>query len=277
MADVAEAVDRMTLSEAEFHLPPEVWEQIFRHLKGTQLLKVRLVCHRWKAIVDRDRSLWTEMRITTLPVFSTDAQPLGEVMPPAPAVSLRSKKIETLNSWLFGERLTSIRLFGCDVTLKALVEMLRRCPNLVRLHLDMVTFTCTKEPDVVDFQLVQMEELERIGYAHVFDVYLGLFPHLRKLVLDCDLSWRNSAENEARFISTVQRTLESLQFSPIPYLLQRMSEMTDLRLKQVHLLMSHEQNAVELSRLQPSLEEMIMPNWCMSSSVTKHSAVHSEH
>ncbi|KAL1400948.1 hypothetical protein pipiens_007010 [Culex pipiens pipiens] len=111
MATVSELVNRMTLSEPEFYLPPELWELIFAHLAGKRVLVMRLVCHRWKTIVDRKRSLWDTLSLCVR--CSTMYERFRpESLPPVTGFRMNWGTIEDVDSWWpsFGESLTRINL-----------------------------------------------------------------------------------------------------------------------------------------------------------------------
>lgn len=173
------------MPDFEFDLPPELWEQIFALSNGQTLLTARLVCHRWRAIADRKRSLWTKMRHRFQYGLQLDEQFARDRWTPATSIRLNGSKILLVESswWVpLGERLTDINMLCCKVTLATLLGMLRYTPNLERLSLYMVLVDCEEEP-VGDFQLVKMREFH-VRADSTFGVFGEVFPRLSSLILE---------------------------------------------------------------------------------------------
>ncbi|EDS43987.1 conserved hypothetical protein [Culex quinquefasciatus] len=239
----------------QFDLPPELWSQIFAHLKPQQLLRIRLVCHRWKAIVDRERSLWARLRIK-FPDEVTLDENFRPFIAPAADVQLEAVRIVTVDSW-WPTHLTCVRMRGCQVSLESFLGMLRRTPNLTQLELIYVEFTSGGNPEVVDFRLERLESLELIQYSDdLLDLFGRLCPRLRELSLEDD------GEHDrvtARLIESVQDTLQRLKLWMTPYVLQKMSLLERLQLKSVELTdLQEDEYALSVSRFQPSLEELLV-------------------
>ncbi|XP_038105044.1 uncharacterized protein LOC6050204 [Culex quinquefasciatus] len=262
MATVSELVNRMTLSEPELHLPPELWELIFAHLAGKRVLVMRLVCHRWKTIVDRKRSLWNTLSVCVR-YSTTNERFHPESLPPVTGFCVNWSTIEDVDCWWpsFGERLTRIKLGYGSVTLNLVVGMLRHTPNLTHLHLSRFRETSEEEP-VVDFQLERMEELY-LEYS-ICDAFVETFPRLRNLKMDLNEGYQ---EITARLMNFVQGTLEELDFKATPYLMKEIAKMERLKLKTLRFKGGCE-FAVQLSRIQPSLEKIFLilkastPDFC---------------
>ncbi|XP_039439144.1 uncharacterized protein LOC120420222 [Culex pipiens pallens] len=241
----------------EFDLPPELWEQIFAHLNGQTLLSARLVCHRWRAIADRKRSLWAKMRHRFHYGLQLDEQFARDRWTPATSIRLNGSKILLVESswWVpLGERLTDINLLCCKVTLETLLGMLRRTPNLERLSLYMVLVDCEEEP-VGDFQLLKMREFH-VRADSTFGVFGEVFPRLSSLILELGCSGQ---EQSCRLIQLVQGTLKRLRFRATKYLALNMSLMNRLQLQHLNVVGSYEVAALYLCHVQPSIEELIMP------------------
>ncbi|KAL9695749.1 hypothetical protein quinque_015034 [Culex quinquefasciatus] len=219
----------------QFDLPPELWSQIFAHLKPHQLLRIRLVCHRWKAIADRVRSLWARLRIK-FPQEVTLDENFRPFIAPAADVQLEAVRIVTVDSW-WPTHLTCVRMRGCHVSLQSFLGMLRRTLNLTQLELIYVEFTSGGNPEDVDFRLEQMKSLELI--------------HLKTTV--------SNDRATARLIESVQDTLQRLKLWMTPYVLQKMSLLERLQLKSVELTdLQEDEYALSVSRIQPSLEELLV-------------------
>ncbi|XP_039439162.1 uncharacterized protein LOC120420239 [Culex pipiens pallens] len=240
----------------QFDLPPELWSQIFAHLKPQQLLRIRLVCHRWKAIADRERSLWTRLRIKFTDEVVTLDENFRPFIAPAAEVQLEAVRIVTVDSW-WPTHLTCVRMRGCHVSLESFLGMLRRTPNLTQLGLLFVEFASGGNGGVVDFRLERLESLELIQYSDdLLDLFGRLCPRLRELSLEDDGEHDRAT---ARLIESVQDTLQRLKLWMTPYVLQKMSLMERLQLKSVELTdLQEDEYALSLSRFQPSLEELLV-------------------
>ncbi|XP_039439139.1 uncharacterized protein LOC120420218 [Culex pipiens pallens] len=246
----------------QFDLPPELWPRIFAHLQPQQLLSLRLVCRRWKAIADRERPLWNRICIHVPDGVTLDARfRMKSCAPSVTCLKLNRANIVTVDSWWrsLGERLTCIEMRDCRVALGTLLGMLRCTPNLRRLSLRYTAFTCREEP-VVNFKLDRMEELD-LYFEELFEVYVRIFPRLRRFSYDhMETDWDGIRD---RLIQSTQGTLQHLEFYPTAKLLQAMTSMDRLRLSSVTLfthMQDHDQHdAARLCRVQQSLERLVIP------------------
>ncbi|KAL1377419.1 hypothetical protein pipiens_016275 [Culex pipiens pipiens] len=142
MATVSALVRRMTLSEPEFHLPPELWELIFAHLAGKRVLVMRLVCHRWKTIVDRKRSLSAESHstifggISLISASTPDLCEIAENLPDLKQLSVVVECQEMLEpSFLSNMKLLKILVLRSFYVFQPLNFGPLKCPYLVELKL----------------------------------------------------------------------------------------------------------------------------------------------
>lgn len=255
----------------QYDLPPELWPRIFAHLPPQQLLSLRLVCRRWKAIVDRELPLWDRISIHVPDGVTLDARfRMKSCAPSVTCLKLTRAQIVTVGSWWrpLGERLTCIEMRDCRVALGTLLKMLRCTPNLRRLSLRYTAFTCKEEP-LVNFKLEKMEDLD-LYFEELFEIYVRIFPRLRRFSYDqLETNWDGIRD---RLIQSMQGTLQHLGFYPTAKLLQAMTSMDLLRLSSVTLfthMQDHDQHdAARLCRIQPSLEQLVIPGVVAQDSVS---------
>lgn len=247
------------------HLPTELLEMIFRTLDKKSLLRIRLTCRRWREIVDRKVSLQNRFGIVFPRGLVMNRKFRPENLFPAIFALLQQNKIIRIGLWWpsFGERLTTLFIWNCEISLPTFLEMLRYTPNLSELDMRGAIYTSTDEPRTADFKLHKLHTLD-VGFtARAFDVYSKIFPSLTSLIAPKRLNNAHQLES-CHLIRSVQTTLEKLAIRFTPFVLDQMSSMDQLRLRTV-FLSGESNNAVMLSRIQPSIEQLFVLDHSLTS------------
>lgn len=249
------------------HLPTELLEMIFRTLDKKSLLRIRLTCRRWREIVDRKVSLQNRFGIVFPRGLVMNRKFRPENLFPATFALLQQNKIIRVGLWWpsFGERLTTLFIWNCEISLPTFLEMLRYTPNLSELDIRGAICTYTDEPRTADFKLHKLHTLDVEFTARAFDVYSKIFPSLTSLIAPKRLNNTHQLES-CHLIRSVQTTLEKLAIRFTPFVLDQMSSMDQLRLRTV-FLSGESYNAVMLSRIQPSIEQLFVLDHSLTSAV----------
>ncbi|XP_039449044.1 uncharacterized protein LOC120428125 [Culex pipiens pallens] len=247
-------------------LPPEVWAEIFKGLSGCHLLRVRLVCHRWKDIVDSSSTLLAKYYV----FFFCDIHDERSItLPPATNAHFEKVTMAVVCSWWpsFCQRLVELEFTRCEINVSVLLEMLKQIPNLKCLALSWEY--CDIEPLVdcsvaVDFSLNKLEKLKLadVKSTEIFKVFQQLCCNLKSLNITwcCNRDFQHSMEI-AKLVKGLQNTLEELTINGIDKVLIEVMKFDQLRLKKLALSELQPTSQipgliVQLCRLHPSLEHL---------------------
>lgn len=200
-------------------LPPEVWTEIFKRLSGCHLLRVRLVCHRWKGIVDSSSVLLAKYYV----FFFRDIYDEPSDLPTATNAHFEHVDIAAVGSWWpsFCQRLVELEFTRCKINVSVLLDMLKQIPNLKYLALSWEL--CDRKqlvdcPVAVDFTLNKLEKLklEDVKSAEIFKVFQQLCCTLKSLNITwcCNRDFHHSVEI-AKFVNGLQNTLAELTINDI--------------------------------------------------------------
>ncbi|XP_039448362.1 uncharacterized protein LOC120427552 [Culex pipiens pallens] len=237
--------------EGEDYLPPELWLEIFELLDGASILQVRLTCHRWREIVDGSRWLH-DMFWVNIEAMKLDWCHEPENLPPAANVTMQTVKILEVDSWWpwFGSGLLSIALYGCEVALSTLLEMLRGAPNLEWLNLGDTVYSSV-EAGAVDFRL---DRLTHLSCRTVFNVFGQICTRLEELDVQPDQEIFNE-EALCIVIQSSQRTLKQLTSHLTPYMLNQIAGMRALKLDKFDQV-GGQASAAQFSQMQRFIKDL---------------------
>uniref|UniRef100_A0A1Q3EW57 Putative beta-tubulin folding cofactor e n=1 Tax=Culex tarsalis TaxID=7177 RepID=A0A1Q3EW57_CULTA len=241
-------------------LPVEIWTEVFKGLSANQVLRIRLVCRRWKGIVDGSSVLMGKFTASFRDLaIDGDYEPVNLL--PVFNVKFKDAKIRAVGTWwkAFGPSLTTIRI-GKDCWIKpsVLMEMLKHVPNLKTLKLvNIILDLSFHETNVVpDFQLTKLEGLTIAGIEedYFYEDVLKLCCNLKSLRFD----YKNFAPPEAaRSVAGLHNTLEELHLNATEEFLAELMELDRLKLKKLTLAGNEIEDKsviIEFCKLQPDLE-----------------------
>uniref|UniRef100_A0A8D8MA64 F-box/LRR-repeat protein 20 n=2 Tax=Culex pipiens TaxID=7175 RepID=A0A8D8MA64_CULPI len=226
----------MTAQQRELHLPTEIWEQIFQHLGGRQLARVRATCRRWRDVVDGCPRLAGKfvVKLPTDTLVDEHYEP-GHVMGSAARVALEKVEIVGVGFWWrsLGERLTSLSLNNCKLSLPILLGMLKFTPNLKSLELRTKFCFATAVGDASDgVKLTKLEELTLLSAKNV-TMFGPLCPRLKRFRILANLQRGDDDRNVAQFLQAVQHTVEDVDVYLTADLLRYVTELEQLQLKRI--------------------------------------------
>ncbi|XP_038104150.1 uncharacterized protein LOC119765093 [Culex quinquefasciatus] len=148
-------------------LPPEIWTAIFNQLACCQLRQVRLVCRRFRDIVDTCDSLVAKLTgVVTLERVRIDSgYELDRAFSSAGKCLLKHVLFVAVGPWWrsVGQNLAMLEMHSCQMKLSVLLEVLRQTPNLKCLVLEYLCFADGETFITVDFQLDTVEKLTLVG------------------------------------------------------------------------------------------------------------------
>ncbi|XP_038104675.1 uncharacterized protein LOC6045626 [Culex quinquefasciatus] len=250
--------------------PPEIWEHIFRHLTGLQILRTRLVCRRWRDIIAGCPLLLRKLRIRFDNRRYRELVDDFPLLPITEASILEYSVVVAPDWWPWvSQKLTHLTLFDCGVKVSLLLGMLQQTSNLRCLKIRECFLEGIAEPNV---QFPQLEELtlDKVEYDHyddneytnLLDIFEKIFPRLR------DLRIRKIGENGFNVerlvpaIRALASTLDALEmdFAGVN-VLRDLPELTRTRLRRISV---HVDPYFELDRwsrffrAQPLLDDLVI-------------------
>uniref|UniRef100_A0A1Q3EVC3 F-box domain-containing protein n=1 Tax=Culex tarsalis TaxID=7177 RepID=A0A1Q3EVC3_CULTA len=252
--------------EPEYHLPDEIWVEVFRNLSDTQLMPVRLCCHHWMSLVDGSPALAGKFTVRFGPgFFAKQRVRPAHLYPKATRALMQEIVFNPGNLWWpgFGRSLVYLKLSKCSLLPQTLFEMLSETPHLRRLELcsggyfdsrpSKVTFCLDKLKELVlHYQSVSDEVLERLGQG---------CPHLK--VVSITRSICLDGDQLGGFLQKLQDTLESFEIDDKVALMDEILKCTRLNLKRLILKYENDyfinnivRKLAEISRTQGSLEHL---------------------
>lgn len=251
--------------EVEPELPPlpaEIWQSVFRHLAEADLLRVRSTCRRWRDMLEG----CTALREKFLPRFPKGVLIDGNyapqfLFPAASNIFFGNARIFEVGSWWtrIGPGLTEINFCECKCVLGALLAMLRETPNLKETSWNDVMLDTVEGCSEVDFRLNQMEKFIFKGDrdAKVLSVMEKLCPNLKILLINSDELSDADMGRAVSFVTSVQKTLETLQITVTDSAMEQLLKLDQLSLKQLLLdgdEITDKSVAVDLCRQIPSIK-----------------------
>ncbi|XP_039434746.1 uncharacterized protein LOC120416914 [Culex pipiens pallens] len=248
-------------------LPAEIWVEIFNQLSSWQLLKVRLVCRRWRDIVDGSLNARFTVRFPKLPIIDREYEP---VQLPLPVIEFYfdQTRIAAVGSWWasFGPNLTGITMVECKIMLPNLLAMLRQTVNLTRLELHEVIVDMYEANPVPDFRLdkLQLLVIEGVNRAENLELFREICPNLGYLQLvSCYLDERSEAflRHVVDFVAVRHASLNSLEVDGDDLLLSELIKLRQWKLEKLVLrsgdfAFGNVRALVELCRMVPWLVEL---------------------
>ncbi|KAL1381143.1 hypothetical protein pipiens_013677 [Culex pipiens pipiens] len=228
---------------ANVHLPPEIWEHIFRFLPGFQLLRLRLICRHWNDVIAGSASLMGRFHFCVTG-RGRQGRMTRDYAPPGlntmvTQVVVRKFRIEGVGAWFrdIAPRLTELHLIDCDLSVGVLFGMLRLTLNLKSLVLNFLRFTGSGEPE---FRLNRLTYLffDHVGDNtedghHVLDGFERMAPCLE--TLDLGINIESKKVEVLEWIRTMQASLRNLQLRREPYIMEGLCQLKELRLTLVSL------------------------------------------
>ncbi|XP_038122247.1 uncharacterized protein LOC119770806 [Culex quinquefasciatus] len=226
---------------ANVHLPPEIWEHIFRFIPGFQLLRLRLICHHWNDVISGSPALMGRFHFCVTG-RGRQGRMTRDYAPPGlntmvTQVVVRKFRIEGVGAWFrdIAPRLTELHLIDCDLSVEVLFGMLRLTPNLKSLVLNFLRFTGSAEPE---FRLNRLTYLffDHVGDKtedHVLNGFERMAPCLE--TLDLGINIESKKVEVLEWIRTMQASLRNLQLPREPYIMEGLCQLKELRLKLVSL------------------------------------------
>lgn len=275
-------------------LPSELWTEVFGSLSAWDLLKVRLVCHRWRKLVNGSSTLRRKLVVQFPEFIMMDRDYAPSNLPPASVVMFSRAKIATVGSWWtsFGAGVVHLTMNRCNVLLPNMLSLLKLTPNLKELHLsDILIDTLDEAPAMADFRMEQMEllHIDLNYHGQNLGVFLELCPNLKDLALLCELysdEFKNLLQQLPSYLRKISATLESLQVIKTEHLLAELCCLDLPKLKRLHLnkcesRCKNNRALVEICRTHPTLEvldiedvsasnEMVSKDTHLSISLTQH-------
>lgn len=260
--------------------PPEIWEAIFHHLTGLQLLRMRLVCRRWRDIVTSCPPLMAQFKIVLENMdlvdedgdhFDNDASIDrnfdASCLLPVTTVGFRDYCIyDAIDSWWvwFGLKLTHITMFRCQLELAVLFSMLRQSPALRSLNL---CGTWLLEGAELNFRLDGVEEvsLEHVRYdgegerINLLDVLGEICPRLKRLRIRA-IKRPLNVGGLMRTVRALAGTLEGFELDE-PAAVDVLRDLSMLRLRSVSIHVGPEfvrHSMARFFRVQPLIEELVV-------------------
>ncbi|KAL9695788.1 hypothetical protein quinque_015073 [Culex quinquefasciatus] len=201
-------------------LPTEIWIEVFRNLPDGRLPKVRLVCRRWRDIVDGCPALLAKITVAFCSLTGMRKFNPDRLLPVTKASFVSIKRI---GSWWhsFGPGLTEIKIEHFEmerfhlIELSDLLGMLRHTPNLRRFAL-IGCILNGKRSGRPDFRLNKVETLileDILDLAKYLKVFRKLFSPSPVKALK--ITWSESAGYTAAaepddMVEDFQTTLEEL-------------------------------------------------------------------
>ncbi|KAL1382232.1 hypothetical protein pipiens_013290 [Culex pipiens pipiens] len=201
-------------------LPTEIWIEVFRNLPDGRLPKVRLVCRRWRDIVDGCSALLAKITVAFCSRTAYQKVNPDRLLPVTKASFVSIKRI---GSWWhsFGPGLTEIKIEHFEmerfhlIELSDLLGMLRHTPNLRRFAL-IGCILNGKRSGRPDFRLNKVETLileDILDLAKYLKVFRKLFS--KSPVKALKITWSDSAGYTAAaepddMLEDFQTTLEEL-------------------------------------------------------------------
>uniref|UniRef100_A0A8D7ZXT5 (northern house mosquito) hypothetical protein n=1 Tax=Culex pipiens TaxID=7175 RepID=A0A8D7ZXT5_CULPI len=243
-------------------LPAKIWQSVFRHLEEADLLRVRATCRSWQDMLEGCSAL----REKFLPQFPKGVLIDGNytpqfLFPAASNIFFGNARIFEVGSWWarIGPGLTEINFCECKCVLGALLTMLRETPNLKETSWNDVMLDTVEGCSEVDFRLTLMEKFVFKGDrdAKVLSVMEKLCPNLKILLINSDDLSDDDMRRAVSFVTSVQKTLETLQITVTDSAMEQLLKLDQLSLKQLLLdgdEITDKSVAVDLCRQIPSIK-----------------------
>ncbi|EDS36779.1 conserved hypothetical protein [Culex quinquefasciatus] len=270
------AVEQLTL-------PSELWTEVFGSLSAWDLLKVRLVCHRWRKLVNGSSTLRRKLVVQFPEFIMMDRDYAPSNLPPASVVMFSRAKIARVGSWWtsFGAGVVHLTMNRCNVLLPNMLSLLKLTPNLKELHLsDILIDTLDEAPAMADFRMEQMEllHIDLNYHGQNLGVFLELCPNLKDLALLCELysdEFKNLLQQLPSYLRKISATLESLQVIKTEHLLAELCCLDLPKLKRLHLnkcesRCKNNRALVEICRTHPTLEVLDIEDVSASNEMILH-------
>lgn len=183
---------------------------------------------------------------------------------PVKTMDIRDYCIDVVDGWWpwFGQKLTYINMFRCQLDVQLLFEMLKGTVNLKKLIIYKTWFNGhAEEPD---FRLVKMEELslEYLGFelddvqTNMLDYFRIMCPRLRRLKIR-DTQNTINVHGLSRFIQALRSTLEGVEVND-PAAVDILGDFSGLRLKQASIHLNPSFGMVKFFRVQPLIEDLVI-------------------
>lgn len=247
------------------NLTVRIWAEILTNLNATQLANARLVCHRWKRIIDRSPSLVGKFVLsfphgTTLDKHCELVRDVIASGMQHTQASLRKITLVGAAAWwpAVGGALISLNIADCKIPIDMLLDVLKLSPSLKRLDL-----TCGKNlyfhtVKAVDFQLETLENLclTDIQYVKTLDVFQQMCPRLKVLRIPGRSKLAGFIDKLICFIKATRRTLEEVAIGGGTDLWEKLSDLNGLLLKRATFSYVAPERMVILSRNVPSIESL---------------------
>ncbi|XP_038104523.1 uncharacterized protein LOC6042503 [Culex quinquefasciatus] len=247
------------------NLTVRIWAEILTNLNETQLANARLVCHRWKRIIDRSPSLVGKFVLsfphgTTLDKHCELVRDVIASGMQHTQASLRKITLVGAAAWwpAVGGALISLTIADCKIPIDMLLDVLKLSPSLKRLDL-----TCGKNlyfhtVKAVDFQLETLENLclTDIQYVKTLDVFQQMCPRLKVLRIPGRSKLAGFIDKLICFIKATRRTLEEVAIGGGTDLWEKLSDLNGLLLKRATFSYVAPERMVILSRNVPSIESL---------------------
>ncbi|KAL9695787.1 hypothetical protein quinque_015072 [Culex quinquefasciatus] len=219
-------------------LPVEIWIGIFERLSAWQLLRVRLVCQRWRDIVDGSRGLVAKFTVRFVPQFIDREYQPGHLFPAA-KVFMKQVKIAAVGCWWvpFGAYLTDITLDECKIMLRNLLTMLRVTPNLKYLNLYDASVECHEANPVPDFRLDKLETLciDSVNREENLEVFRQICPNVKNLKIVTNYTSFHDQlpflRHVVDFVGVWNTSLEQLETDGVDLMLIELTQLPQWNLK----------------------------------------------
>ncbi|KAL1395638.1 hypothetical protein pipiens_011107 [Culex pipiens pipiens] len=245
-------------------LPTEIWIEVFRNLPDGRLPKVRLVCRRWRDIVDDCPALLAKITVAFCSRTAYQKVNPDRLLPVTKASFISIKRI---GSWWhsFGPGLTEIKIEHFEmerfhlIELSDLLGMLRHTPNLRRFAL-IGCILNGKRSGRPDFRLNKLETLileDILDLAKYLKVFRKLFS--KSPVKALKITWSDSAgytaaaesDEMTEMVADFQTTLDVLTVNCSDIFLSQMMSLDQIELKKLTLI---EEGVVDNSLLMDLFE-----------------------
>lgn len=235
-------------------LPPEVWLLIFQYLERDYLREIRLTCRQWMQLVDQTKSLRAAFCVVFRSCTMDRKFNPRNLYPAALYAEVDNVRLVAITgTWwsTFGAILTRLDFRGCRIALPELWALLSGTPNLEELILIVNKYQLAPEPTDLSWKL---EKLKSLSCDAIFDTFGLICPRLEVLMLPNYGKTRGYAKL-CHLLDSVQGTLKTLGCYFTPDTVKQIAGMSRLKLTCV-LHRGKGGTAVELSRLQPSIEDL---------------------
>ncbi|XP_038105609.1 uncharacterized protein LOC119765565 [Culex quinquefasciatus] len=248
-------------------LPGEVWTEMFRDMSADQLLRMRLVCRRWRDIVTGSPALMAKL---TVSFRGRKFKP--DYLLPVSKASLRSFEGIDGRWWeSFGQGLVEIEIKSRQyedsprIKLAGVLKMLKHTPNLRRLELG-GCYLIDKHSVSADYCLEKVEKLvlDNIqNHAGRLKIFRKICPNVKSLVI----TWFEEDAvvdpvEVAKFVKGYRSGLEELEVNCLDQCLTELLKLDCLNLKKLSLTYNtpeekefkDDRKLMKLLRMHPSLE-----------------------